>query len=672
MINPFAGFNANLMEDDDIIKYWITPGPLSDLIFCGKDLISSPPIFFIGGRGCGKTMILKFMSNEIQLKKSIDDKISKENFYENLHFIGIYCRFDGPSLSIFQKRNLQEVEWETIFKHYLEIIICKEYLQMLKNFKFYNYLDISPDAYTKLCLELIKYIFYDYYKDYNDFSLDFIIENLESLSKNIFKFINNAPFVNNPKFESNIIFQSGYLIFGVPKIIENYISLFQSKKFIILFDEYENASKQQQLIINTLIKHVKPPVTFLIGSRFHGIKTYDTMNNDEFLLEDADYRTISFEDVVSNEQYIKFIRDIANKRLEKTEGFSNDNLVNIEKILGYFSPEDEAKKIVYGIWNEKLNLTNSEINEERKHVKKLRKLIIDKAKNIDPIIVDEIVKDLTCEKNPLIDMLNIVLINRNKYTLSDLREKTKIFVNNEKNHPDYNSYELLYNKNKLALVFQLLSYYPPTQKEYGGFKVFANLSSGLIRNFIELCYQSFKMSFFFSPESLIKDNYIEFEHQTKAANIRSEKFFNTIENIPEYGNEIKSLVLSLGAIFSSYYYDPRLSEPEVTYFNVNKTSLTPEVKNVLDKAVQWSVLQQKEPMKGKKIGDPLLDVYVLNHLLAPKFSLSYRVRGRISQFDPEDLKKLIFGTNEQKNITINKLQKATNDYQQKSLFDSWN
>ncbi len=128
---------------------------------------------------------------------------------------------------------------------------------------------------------------------------------------------------------------------------------------------------------------------------------------------------------------------------------------------------------------------------------------------------------------------------------------------------------------------------------------------------------------------MIKNKCIDFELQTKSANIRSEKFFKSIENIPEYGNEIKSLTQSLGAIFSSWYSDPRISEPEVTYFYVDKTTLSPKVKDVLDKAVQWSILQQKEPMRGKKPGSPLLDVYVLNHILSPKFSISYNTRGRI-------------------------------------------
>jgi len=668
MINPFAGFNANLMEDDDIIKYWITPGPLSDLILSGSELISSPPILFMGGRGCGKTMILKYMSNEIQIKKSGFDGIKKDEFLGNLHFIGIYYRFDGPSLSIFQKRGISEIEWETIFRHYLEIVICKKYIQMLENLKLYDYLDIDDTGNKKLIRDLEKYIFDSYPLETENDTFEYLIEKLESLSKKVFKFINNAPFSKNPKFESDFIFSSGSLIFGVPAIIENNIPSFKQKKFVILLDEYENASKQQQLIINTLIKHVQPPVTFLIGSRFFGIKTFDTMNKDEFLMEDADYRTISFEDVVTDSDYLQFIQDIANKRLEKTEDFRNHEIFNIEKILGYFSPEDEARKIVYGKWTKEIDRHDFEKYKQKKHVHKMREVLLQKTKKIKYENSDDVIKNLVCEDNPLIDMLNLVLITRGKYSIEELQQVTQLYLKNEKNDPRYKPYDQLYDKNKLALIFKLISYYPPTQKEYGGFRVFSMLSSGLIRNFIELCYQSFKNDFFYTSGSILQKKYIDFEMQTKSANIRSEKFFKTIENIPEYGNEIKSLVQSLGAIYSSWYSDPRISEPEITYFYVDKTTLSPKVKDVLDKAVQWSVLQQKESMKGKTPGDPLLDVYVLNHILAPKFSISYRSRGRIPQFMAEDLEILIFGNNTQKSQITTKLMRISLDTQQMHLF----
>jgi len=131
-------------------------------------------------------------------------------------------------------------------------------------------------------------------------------------------------------------------------------------------------------------------------------------------------------------------------------------------------------------------------------------------------------------------------------------------------------------------------------------------------------------------------------------------------------------VRSLGAVFSGLQKDPRLKEPEVTYFCVDKTSLSEVARMILDTAVQWSVLQEKRPMKGKLSTEPLLDVYALNHILAPYFKISYRLRGRIPQFYEEDIEKLMFGKEEKKKSVISRLSRLTDvDKKHPTLFDFW-
>ena len=141
-----------------------------------------------------------------------------------------------------------------------------------------------------------------------------------------------------------------------------------------------------------------------------------------------------------------------------------------------------------------------------------------------------------------------------------------------------------------------------------------------------------------------------FDVQSESAEIRAKTFLDTLERIPEYGKEVKSFVVQLGTIFRSWQNDERLSEPEVTYFSVDSAVLSAKVKNVLDAAVQWSVLQPKKDMKPKEPSAPLLDVYALNHILAPYFGISYRLRGRIRQISQNDIEVLMFGTEDEKKM----------------------
>ncbi len=122
-------------------------------------------------------------------------------------------------------------------------------------------------------------------------------------------------------------------------------------------------------------------------------------------------------------------------------------------------------------------------------------------------------------------------------------------------------------------------------------------------------------------------------------------------------------------LFYSWQNDPILSEPEVTYFCVDCTALSGKARKILDSAVQWSVLQPKKAMKGKSATDPLFDVYALNHILAPYFGISYRLRGRIRQFGRDDLEALMFGTEDEKSKAITKLSKYPISGRMKTMLD---
>ena len=66
--NPFADFNANYMSDDSVLKYWVKPELLFELEAVGIDLVGRIPVVVQGGRGTGKTMLLRYLSYELQLK----------------------------------------------------------------------------------------------------------------------------------------------------------------------------------------------------------------------------------------------------------------------------------------------------------------------------------------------------------------------------------------------------------------------------------------------------------------------------------------------------------------------------------------------------------------------------------------------------------------------------
>jgi len=654
--NPFAGFNASLMNDEDIIKFWIQPHILFGKQAYGIDLTGSIPVVLMGGRGTGKTMLLRFMSNDVQIKNHISRNRDVKKFLKKAKYIGVYYRFDGTSMASFSNRYVSEVAWETLFKHYFELIIGQKYIMMLFNLKKEECIVLNPEQEQKLVVQLLNIIDPNTKIEVNENScLEHIFNLIQKKINNVFEFVNNSALSKNVQFEDYIL-NSGDLIFGMPTIIQNFIQEIQGKNIIILLDEYENLRELQQKIINTLIKHTRLPVSFRIGTRINGFKTFDTLNQGEFLMVDADYRIIQFEDILlaKDKEFRKLLKKIARRKLELIPSFKNSNIIDINNILGHINPEEEAMIVVFGKIMEKQEIEKYSIDKyilEAKHINEIIKIV----KKNNPKQSELILRQIIYPQNPLIEMLNLLLLKRD-YKIEEVIKLFKTYTIGKKTNIDFKKYNDLYNKNKLGLLYQLISLNKPKQKLYAGFDVFCMLSSGIMRNFLELCYQCFNTALFSETDELFGKGRISFSAQTEGAKIRSTRVYeDTIDRIPEYGNEIKSLVRSLGAIYSAWQMDARLSEPELTYFCVDKTSLSEEARKVLDSAVRWSALQQKKSMKGKSPGEPLLDVYALNRILAPYFEISYRLRGRIGRFTKNDIESMMFGSDSEKQRVVTKL-----------------
>jgi hypothetical protein len=653
--NPFAAFNASLMDDEDIIKYWIKPQILFGMQAIGIDLTGDTPVVLEGGRGTGKTMLLKWMSNEIKIKEFVAQRGNGEGFLEETSYLGVYHRFDGPSLGSFTGRNTSEEAWETIFKHYLELLIGQKLIMLLLNLKKNNCLKLEPNREKELALKILQLTDPNFVQIPDFYSLKSVNAYFQQKIDEVFDFVNCSALFEGLKFSSYIL-RSGRLIFELPVLIQEIVPELRKKRLILLLDEYENLRLNQQKIVNTLVKHVKTPVTFRIGTRLRGFKTFDTLNEKEFLMEDADYRRIIFEDVLMAKKgsYRNLLRKIAQKRLEQIPEFKQRHITDIKGILGEFSPEEEATVIVFDKALTATELEKYPIEKylsETKHTKEIRRLLQHKyGRQWKKFLLDLV------DKKPLLEMLNLLLLRRG-YKPFNIANLFRAYLSQNKDSVEYLKYTNLYEKNRLDLVFQLASLNRPKQKQYAGFSVFCQLSSGIIRNFLELCYQSFNIAWFSDRDSLMTEGKLPLLTQSIGAKIRAERFMEVIERIPEYGNEIKSLVISLGAIFYSWQQDPLLSEPEVTYFCIDRTALSLRARRILDSAVQWSVLQPKKPMKGKAVTEPLLDVYALNHILAPYFGISYRLRGRIQQFSRNNFEALLFGNEEEKKMAINKLSR---------------
>ena len=392
------------MNDDDVLKYWIQPEILFGVQAMGIDLTGDTPVIFEGGRGTGKTMLLKWLSNEIRIKEYISEKGTGQGFLNQTLFVGIYHRFDGPSLGSFDSRHTTPEGWETLFKHYFELTIAQKIVMMWQNLKQNGCINIKQDKEREIISEILKLV-NDTIVIQEELTLDFAVDFFQRELEKVFDFINCADFLLKLSSLDMLSGQENLFLVSpsfCKKIFQNFIK--RDLSYCLTNTKISNTTNKKSLThwSNTLVNLV----TFRIGTRLKGFKTFDTLDVGEFLMEDADYRRIRFEDVLMshNEEYRNLLKKIAKKRLEHIPELQTKGFIDIENILGELPVEDEANLIVF---NKKL--TQLEIDEypieqyfKAKHVIEIAKVLSEKYRLSDSLDTD---LDCLIGKKPLLEML---------------------------------------------------------------------------------------------------------------------------------------------------------------------------------------------------------------------------------------------------------------------------
>lgn len=605
MLNQYNPFKDNRTEQmRDLWKYYVP--------FPGLDG-SAKPVVVEGGRGSGKTMFFQCNSwRQIlsQLRKS--GKPTPALFDEH-DFVGIYYRVDTTFVS--SMCNREESNWNAIFETYLSICILQELLDLIATVS--GDMDIDEGALSQFVSDFSKRINSDSkvdslraFRRETDLYLDVIEDKINGLdtSEGInLRWVNAHRIIRDMCVACNELFREELL-------------------FKVFIDEYETLQEYQQKIINTLIKHSTLPVIFNIGLRPQGMKTPETISETETIEAPHDYEplTLGIEDV---QNYPEILKEICKKRI--VLGKENGKIPasapeEIEFYLGAYSLDYELEKI-----------KRSSISLP--HLKKLKKLIqeLGKKEGLEDYQIEKYISTL-CDNAPVLNsrLHYALLCKQTPYTptLCDLYD---CYTQNNSRYNDW-----LHNR-KFGAIF-LLCKEAKREKMYYGFEVYAALSSNIVRYFLELCEQAFKIAFL---SGYTWDTVISPEIQTEAARYVSEYKVVDIAGYEPYGKELRTFMQYLGQIFYRLHTaeDTTLGEPEPNHFNTKDLSLAPETKKLLSSAIMWNVLQEGEPTKRKqsKLSPETVDFYI-NKIYVPYFGISYRNQRKI-QLDVNVLDQLLSG-----------------------------
>jgi hypothetical protein len=581
------------------------------------------PIVIYGGRGSGKTMILKSLLPEVIISKY---KVStfEDARKKGLDFFSIYFRLKRGSLLIYDyhaivqmgflktriaydyesyksltdKLKNNQIENEPVLTagldaawvislNELNLKIIQTTIENLIGLQEKRIVTISRECEEHIVHQIIRKLDATQIATIKTFKelFDYVYQELQKIERYLQSLALPCanPVVN--------WCQSGLeLLDSVYKIITESVPDFKGINVYLLFDEMENLRPFQQITINEWIKTASS-FTVKVASKFNGIHTHMTQQG-QTLQDGQDYFTFVLDydlfDPRKSAIYQNLLLQISKNMLE-IEGFKQTDLR--KQLEGLKEPELPSEMI------------NKEIEEIRRSA------------------------GLEFSKEKIDDYRNKMDIAA---TFRLLRKRERIDGRSSK------------------------------KKMYAGFETYAYLSSGIIRIFLNLVGMAFYKA---SGNGVaIKEGQpISAEDQTWAAYTVSKAWLEKIPvNLEEHGEVMYQFVVDIGSVLRERLLH-HSSEPETLTISIKDPgNLKHEslLENLLMHSVMESILYERmisSSMKPK-IAERVSKEYSLNRIYAPILEVSYRPRWpRGGEFSVKELTLLL--DPEKRDETRRKLQK---------------
>ncbi|MCH5263718.1 MAG: hypothetical protein J1F42_12460 [Lachnospiraceae bacterium] len=571
----FGSYKAEWLNEK-IFHFFAAPSYFTSL----KD---KRPCVLMGGRGTGKTTVLRGLSYKGQYALNNDD-IDK---FDLNSYIGVYFRCDTNHVHAFSGKGIDDETWMKIFAHYFNLILTSEILEFIA---WHKELKPDDDVLPKhaCCLIATSLHLGDDISDYRRL--------MNVLEMAMYKFqadINNIADGNMPKLS----------LAGDPiKIVTEQarkLKQFRDKTFYLLIDEYENLLDSQQKIVNTLLKHIPQSYTIKIGVREMGWRVKHTMNPHESVIDPADYVLFNIVGEFIDEtpdKFESFARNVCQLRIKDL--LEEDGVdFNIEQALGNLPYEEEAVKL--GV--EQTSLYENILEYEK-----------ESGMNLDV--------------SPLYKFfLSYWSENHNRM----LEDEIADYLSNT------TTWNTRYENYKYSLLFKIRTGRGSSgiQKYYAGWNTFVKLANGNIRYLMELVYRSY---YLYLQEGGDIAEPISADIQTKAARNVGWKNLTELEGAWNNGAQLTRMVQTLGTIFSRLAKESENSAPEIVQFEI-EGKRSERTEELLQAGIMNLALIRMPANKQSGRGSVKEFMYSLHPIFAPYFIYSFRRKRKMELSDAEFL-----------------------------------
>ncbi len=625
---PFLKIRADDFAPESVYNEFIVP-PFKNWI----NVLRHPrSVRIMGGRGCGKTMFVRYFGHQSWLSP---ERVGLSD--EDARDIGLYFRPDTEFCGLLSAEWLGKQEAKLAFSHYVALNLLADACSAVESISRANFTDgqiaIGDPPIGRALASLL---------DLTDPTLSALKNVLDLRQVELENWVRNPKREPQPKFVS---FASVLPRFASD--LERLSPRLEGLAFKAFIDEFENLPAPHREIVCDAIKHRRPQLIVHIAHKKEAVNDFKT-SSDERVVEIHDLNTVDLEgafsegnvfDLVAAEllllrlhqggrnfdcpvfepQKLHDVRDLAYRA---TSNYRDQVLTCVRTIL----PMPSAGEIAAGVMTDE----------------PLRKRLvdmIDKGLKFHNSSARYKAAALIKDDTPANMQASIVLgalINRKSHNVDELIAEFNKATSGQhlRADPFFKAGGWVEN-NLVGCLFHLYAGLPRRSNiNYAGFDRFCALADPNLRFFQALCHATLRLAdqgVQTSGES--RQQPIAIEVQADAAKVVSEAVFADVFQLGSNGAHLLELAGRLGKLFQAFNRRASQSEPEINHFSVkasDREKLTPEAEALLRQAKIWSVLYEEQDTKNKSNYDIAATDLILNPIYAPHFRISYRKRRKVT------------------------------------------
>lgn len=555
----------------NLFKLFTEPGYFAEL--------KTPrPCVLIGGRGTGKTTVLRGLSYQGQFAFAG----SKKEVIKEWSFFGLYLRVNTNRVTAFRGPELSEDRWRAYFAHYVNLLLCSQMLEFVSWYEFQigERVVVSDEALAAFRATLG-------FSDEGGLAklssqLQIAVLDFEASINTVAD--NPAPRLSMQGAPLDALARA---VLSSPQLV--------GRQFFFLIDEFENFEDYQQKILNTIIKHATSDYTFKVGVRELGWRQRATLNPNEQLTSPADYARISISEVLDYTRFKAFAERVLAARFGKDASDSLKLLPPAEMFPGYSDLEEADQLLEAGEKTRLRTMLSANLTGDA----------LATALTL-PAGVQYFLEYMAGTKGEPVSGLVKLWIDGDP-----------ALKNNYNNHFHASLYAI--RKGKRGI-----------RKYYCGWDEFLFLCEGNIRYLLELVHAAFRghIDAGGAPERPISQ-----KTQTEVAQAVGRKNLSELEGLSVDGARLTKLLLSLGRVFGVLAESPAGHTPEANQFHLREEASSDEADDkateLLKHAVMHLALVRFSGSKPLDERDTRAYDYMIHPVFAPFFVFSHRKKRKI-------------------------------------------